>query len=72
MFLAYRLLLVVLLNFAIIGVNASNLWVDPQREDTNLQNEQTRDVQFEEDTDLQQEKSQTFKMDPQPQLSSRY
>lgn len=38
-------------------LNASNVHVDPQREDTNLQNEQTRDLQFEEDKNLEQERT---------------
>lgn len=39
------------------GVSASNLGVDPQREDSNLQKEQTHDFQFEEDKYLQQERT---------------
>lgn len=35
----------------------SNVNVDPQREDTNLQREQTHDIQFEEDKNLQQERT---------------
>jgi hypothetical protein len=45
-------------------VLGSDLSIDPQMEDTNLQDEQTRDIQFEEDKNLQQEKSNDFEMDP--------
>ena len=37
-------------------LNASPLNVDPQREDTNLQREQTHDIQFEEDKNFRQER----------------
>ena len=45
--------------------HGSDFSIDPQREDANLQKEQTRDIQFREDQNLQQEKSRTFEMDPQ-------
>lgn len=45
-------------------IYASNLSVDPQREDMDLQREQTHDIQFREDQNLQQEKSDTFQIDP--------
>lgn len=38
-------------------LHASDLGIDPQREDTDLQREQTRDAQFEEDQNLQQEQT---------------
>lgn len=38
-----------------IFLSASNVYIDPQREDMYLQREQTRDLQFEEDKYLQQE-----------------
>lgn len=50
--------------FAFNLVHASDLSVDPQREDTYLQREQTHDIQFREDQNLQQEKSETFQIDP--------
>ena len=36
-------------------LNASNLNIDPQKEDTYLQQERTQDLQFQEDQNLQQE-----------------
>lgn len=38
-------------------LNASNVYVDPQREDTYLQQEQTRGMQFEGDKNLEQERT---------------
>lgn len=38
-------------------LTASNLNIDPQREDTYLQQEQTHDIQFEEDQNLEQEQT---------------
>jgi hypothetical protein len=35
---------------------ASPLNIDPQKEDMNLQNEQTRDIQFQEDQSFKQER----------------
>lgn len=46
-----------------IGLFAENLNVDPQREDTYLQQEQTDDIQFNEDKNLQQEAVQGFQED---------
>lgn len=58
----YQFFLVVL--FFCNLAQASNLSVDPQREDTDLQREQTHDIQFREDQNFQQEKSDTFQIDP--------
>lgn len=40
-----------------VAIFAYNVNVDPQREDTFLQQEQTKDIQFNEDKDLQQEQT---------------
>lgn len=58
----YQLFFIVFVSYNLIY--ASNLSVDPQREDMDLQREQTHDIQFREDQNLQQEKSDTFQIDP--------
>jgi hypothetical protein len=53
---AYRMILMALLCQGML--NASNLLnIDPQKEDSNLQQERTRDLQFLEDQNLQQEQT---------------
>lgn len=48
-----------LLAFSFVScfLHASNVFVDPQREDTYLQNEQSRGLQIEEDKNLQHERT---------------
>lgn len=49
-------------------VYAFNVNIDPQREDTYLQVEQTRDLQFEQDKNLQNERTNDIQFREDPNL----